>query len=275
MVKIYLVISAALVLLLDNFFEILRQPYSWWLIPVLLVGFCLAFIIIQMLVFFGAILFTDLNQSADKGDKFFRFMTKISLPIIVTLAGVKIRAEGVEKLPQNKHMMFVCNHQHDFDPVIILSTFPDADIGFIGKKEIFTTMPIISRAMHRLHSLPIDRENDREAAKTIIKAIKLIKDDVVSIGIFPEGYVSKTCELLPFRNGCFKIGIKADVPIAVCVINGTQELPKRIFRKRSVVDFRLIDVITPEQYAGMNTQQLGDIIHEKMETALKEIRKEN
>lgn len=270
----YLIISAALILIINNFTEILRQPYSWWLVPVLLIGFFLGLIILQMLVFFGAILFTDVDKSADKGSKFFRFMVKISLPVILTAALVKIDKKGMDKsLPENTRMLFVCNHQHDFDPIIMLSVFPDSEIGFIGKKEIYETRPIIKRAMHRLHSLPIDRENDREAAKTIINAIKLIKGDKASIALFPEGYVSKSCELLPFRNGSLKIATKASVPIVVCAINNTRELPKNIFRRPTTVEFRFLDVIYPEQFEGMNTQEIGEIIHKEMEDALSEMRK--
>ena len=155
----------------------------------------------------------------------------------------------------------------------MLTVFPDSEIGFIGKKEIYETRPIVKRAMHRLYSLPIDRENDREAAKTIINAIKLIKDDKASIALFPEGYVSKSCELLPFRNGSLKIATKANVPIVVCAINNTRELPKRIFRRPSTVEFRFLDVIYPEQFEGMNTQQIGEIIHSQMEAALSDMRK--
>ena len=133
-------------------------------------------------------------------------------------------------------------------------------------------MPLIAKAMHRLHSLPIDRENDREAAKTIIKAIKLIKEDKASIGLFPEGYVSKSCELLPLRNGSLKIALKTGVPVAVCALNNTRELPKNIFRRKTEVEFRLLDVIYPEQYEGMNTAELGEIIHSQMADALKEMR---
>ena len=32
MFYLYLVLSAALIPVLNNFFEILRQPYSWWLV---------------------------------------------------------------------------------------------------------------------------------------------------------------------------------------------------------------------------------------------------
>ncbi len=275
MIYIYIVISAVLIPILNNFFEILRQPYSWWLVPVLLMGFILTFLIIQMLAFGGMILFTNTNKPVDRGEKLFRFSVKHSLPIIIKVARVKINFKAEKQLPQDTRMMIVCNHQHDFDPAVILSAFPDADIGFIGKKEIYITMPFIAKAMHRLRSLPIDRENDREAAKTIIKAINTIKEDKASIAIFPEGYVSKSCELLPFRNGCFKIALKANVPIVVCVINNTREIPKNIFKRKTEVDFRLLDVIYPEQFEGKNTTEIGDEIHTTINTALKEIRGNN
>lgn len=271
MLYFYLVTSAALLLILNNFFEIFKQPYSIWLVPLLLVGFFLGFIIIQFLILLILII-TANTKKPNKASGLFRFFLKISLPIIIKIARVKINYKGIEKLDQSQRVLLVCNHQHDFDPAVILSAFPDAKLAFIGKKEIYTTMKFIAKAMHRIDSLPIDRENDREAAKTIIKAIKLIKEDVASVALFPEGYVSPTCELLPLRNGSLKIAIKSNVPIAVCVINNTREIPKNICRRKTEVEFRLLDIITPEQYAGMNTGELGDIIYEKINSALKEIR---
>jgi 1-acyl-sn-glycerol-3-phosphate acyltransferase len=177
--------------------------------------------------------------------------------------------QGIEKLPENTRMLFVCNHQHDFDPVIIYSVFPDAEIGFIGKKEIYKTMPFIARAMHRLNSLPIDRENNREAAKTIVKAIKIIQDDKASIALFPEGYVSKSCELLPFRNGSLKIAMKAQVPIAVCVINNTRSIVKNMFRRRTDIYLDILEVIDAEAVETGSTAELGDRVHALMENNLK------
>lgn len=271
MLYTYIVASAALVLILNNFFEIFKQPYSIWLVPLLLLAFFVSFIILQFLTLLILILTANTNKP-NKCSKLFRFILKHSLPIIIKVARVEINFKDIDKLDQNQRMLLVCNHQHDFDPAVILAAFPDAKLAFIGKKEIYTEMKFISKAMHRLDSLPIDRENDREAAKTIIKAVKYIKDDVASIGLFPEGYVSKSCELLPLRNGSLKIAIKANVPIAVCVINNTREIPKNICRRKTEVEFRFLDLITPEQYEGLNTQELGDIIYEKINTALKEIR---
>lgn len=268
---VYIIVSAALIPILNNFFPIMKESYSWWLMPILLIGFILIFIILQLLTFALMIQFTN-RKKPPKNTTFFRFLVKISLPLIVKVARVKINTKGTEKFPEDTRVMLVCNHQHDFDPAVIMSVFPDARLGFIGKKEIYTKMPFISKAMHRLNSLLIDRENDREAAKTIINAIKTIKEDTASIAIFPEGYTSLECKLLPFRNGCFKIATKAQVPIAVCVLNNTREIPKNILRRKTEVEFRLLDVIYPEQFEGMNTTQIGDIIHEKMNTALNEMR---
>lgn len=270
--KIYLVVSAALVLIANNFWHIFREDYSWWLVPVLILAIFLCLLVLQFIVFGLMIITTNTKKEPGRDENFFRFLIKHSLPIIVGLAKVKIKAQGLEKMPEDKKVLLVCNHQHDFDPAVIINCFPDATLSFIGKKDIKDEMPFIAKAMHRFSCLFIDRENDREAAKTIITAIKYLKDDRCSIALFPEGYCSKDDNLLPFRNGSLKIAIKAKVPVAVCVINNTKQIPKQIFRKITEVDFRLLDVIYPEVYENMNTAELGDLIYEKMQTALNEIR---
>jgi len=275
MIYFYLVLSAVLIPVLNNFFDILRQEYSWWLVPVLLVSFLIGFVLLHFIVFILCFAFTSIKTSQDKGAKFYRFLLRITLPLIFTVARVKINLSGkaLEEIPTDRQMLFVCNHQHDFDPAVIFKVFLNHDIGFIGKKEIYKTMPLIAKIMHRLYCLPIDRENDREAAKTIIEAIRIIKSKKASIAVFPEGYTSKTCELLPFRNGSFKIATKAKAPIVVCALWGTREVPKRLILRKSEVNFRIIDVIYPEQFENLSTVELGDMIHKQMEKALMEIKK--
>ena len=271
MFYVYLVISAALIPILDNFFEILRHSYSWWLVPLLFAGFFLGLVIIHIL-FTVAWILTIRTDRPVKQRPAFRRWINLTVPLLMKLVRVKVNASGVEKVPENGRMLFVCNHQHDFDPVMMLSVFPDYDIGFIGKKEIYKTMPVIGKAMHGLCGLPIDRENNREAAKTVIEAVHILKEDKASIGLFPEGYTSKSCELLPLRNGSLKIATKAKAPIVVCVLNNTRSIPKRMFLHHTEIEFRVLSVITPEEYEGMNTNELGDIIHSQMNTELDEIR---
>ena len=272
MFYVYLVASAALIHILDNFFEILRHSYSWWLVPLLFAGFFLGLVIIHILFTVAWILTIRTDRPVKKRPAFRKWIN-LTVPLLMKLVRVSVNASGTEKVPEDGRFLFVCNHQHDLAPVMMLSVFPDYDIGFIGKKEIYKTMPLIGKAMHGLCCLPIDRENNREAAKTIIEAVHILKEGKASVGLFPEGYVSKSCELLPFRNGSLKIALKSQVPVAVCVINNTREIAKNFFRRKTKIQFRLLDVITSDRYEGMHTAELGEIIHNQMQTALDEIRK--
>ena len=149
MFYVYLVASAALIPILDNFFEILRHSYSWWLVPLLFVAFFLGFVILHILITVLWILTIRTDRPVKQRPAFRRWIN-LTVPLLMKLVRVKVNAKGVDKVPQNGRMLFVCNHQHDFDPVMMLSVFPDYDIGFIGKKEIYKTMPLIGKAMHGL-----------------------------------------------------------------------------------------------------------------------------
>lgn len=270
--KLYLILSAVVLLIVDRFSGLFRQSNAWWLVALSFIGIFTAFIILQLLVFVFTIILTNMKKPP-KAENFFRFVIRHTLPFLIFLARVKIEACGCDKIPEDKNILFVCNHQHDFDPVIIFAAFPNKKISFIGKKDILEEMPFIAKAMHLLSCLFIDRENDREAVKTVVSAIKYLKEGDRSIGLFPEGYTSKTGELQPFRNGSLKIALKSKVKIAVCVVDNMREIPKNICRQKTVVKFRLVDVITPETYENMTTAELGNLIHSEMETALAEIKK--
>ena len=275
MFTVYIVISAALLPVLDRVCGILHQPYSWWLAPLIFVGSFLSLVILHLLVVIVSVWLVDIKKPADRFAGYYRFLIKHTLPLVMKLVRVKVTVSGAEQVPDNRRMLFICNHQHDFDPVIMLSVFPDHELGFIGKKEIYEKMPLVGKMMHKLHSLPIDRENDREAAKTVIQAARLLKEEKASIGLFPEGYTNIHCDeelMLPFRNGAFKIAYRGDAPIVVCVIDNTRAIPKRLFLHRTEIAFQVLDVIQPEEFKDMNTTELGNRIHAQMEEALHKIR---
>jgi 1-acyl-sn-glycerol-3-phosphate acyltransferase len=255
--------------------KILDHSYSWWLAPLLYVVIFLLLVALHIGAVIGIFALTDINSPAKKGSKFYRFLINITLPMVITLARVKINVTGldIEELPKNQRMFFVCNHQHDFDPVILLTVFKDFKLGFIGKKDIIPEMPLVAKIIHKLNGLFIDREHDREAAKTILQAVKTIKNDEASVALFPEGYVSKDCTLLPFRNGAFKIATKTKCPIVICALNNTRSIPKNMCRKTTKVNLKIVGVLYPEQYEGLTTTEMGDRIHTLMDSALAEIKK--
>ena len=130
-------------------------------------------------------------------------------------------------------------------------------------------MIFVSKAMHRLNGLPIDRENNRSAVLTISKAAEQIKDNTVSMGIFPEGYCSLSGELLEFRNGAFKIAKKAHCPIVVATIKNTRQIVSNMFRRKTDVYVDILDVIPSDKVDELSTAELGEIIHKQMSDNLK------
>ena len=166
------------------------------------------------------------------------------------LGGVHVHVTGLEKLPHDHRFLLVSNHLFAFDPLIYYYAIPHDELAFISKKENFSLF-MVAEIMRELLCLPIDRENDRAALRTILKAIQFLKEDKTSIAVFPEGYTSKTGELNSFRNGAFKIAQKAGVPIVVCVLSNTPAILKNMFRRHTDVYLDVLDIIPVDELNGV------------------------
>ena len=264
MLYVYIVAAAAAIPLLNNFFPILRHNYSVWLVPLLFLGLFLSFVILHVLFFVICGFCVNLNKPQKKVSGFYRGLVGLTLPMVFSLLRVKVQSTGTEKIQGVYPAMLVCNHINNIDPAVMLKEMPGLRLGFIGKKEIYTQMPLVARYMHKLNCLPIDRENNREAAKTVIEAINLIKSETVSIGVFPEGYTSLDGKLHDFRNGAFKIAVKSGCPIVVCTILGTPEAVRNLFKRKSTIYLDVLEVIPGEEVAGMTTAQISERVHAEM-----------
>ena len=71
--------------------------------------------------------------------------------------------------------------------------------------------------------------------------------------------------LHPFRHGVFKIALRAQVPIVVCTLWGTQNVFHNGLRlKPTDVDFHVLGVVEPEQIKGKTAVEVGQMIHGMM-----------
>ena len=213
----------------------------------------------------------DPEQEQESDDPYIRTIVKLYAPAVFRLLGCKIITTGAEKLPKEGRFVLVCNHIFDMDPGIPLTVFPEAQLAFISKKEN-RNMPIIGPLMPKLLCQYIDRENDRAALKTILKCISILKEDKANIAVFPEGGITKDGKLLHhFRPGVFKIAQKANVPIVVCTLRGTQNIVSNIKKlRRTTIDFRLLEVIPAGELKGVTTVQISDRVHAIMAADLGE-----
>ena len=125
-------------------------------------------------------------------------------------------------------------------------------------------MFVIGPMMHKILCQLINRENDREALKTINHAAEFIKNGTCSIGIYPEGWVSKSGELMEFRHGSFRIAKKAECPVVVAHISGTDKILKKPIWKKAEVLLEIKGVIDTEFIKAHKTVEISDFAREIM-----------
>jgi len=135
--------------------------------------------------------------------------------ILLFICGVKKTVIGVENVPKDEPVLYVSNHRSYFDIPVAYTTVPTLT-GFIAKKEI-AKVPILRTWMRFLQCLFLDRNDIRQGLETILKAIEQVKAGY-SIFIAPEGTRNHGKDLLPFREGSFKVAEKtgcAIVPVSI------------------------------------------------------------
>ena len=234
------------------------------LLPACFVG---SFLLLAAIIFGLFVLICsriDPEKPRDTDTPWFRALVMELVHAIITVLPIRVRLTGKEKLPKNGRFLLVSNHLDNIDPAFFYYCFPKSQLAFIGKKET-GSMFLVNKVMPKLLCPSINRENDREALKTILRSIQLLKNDTVSIAVFPEGRINPYRKLAHFRPGVFKIAQKANVPIVVCTLQGTNRvIPQLLKLKRSTVEIHLLDVIGPEQLVDKNTVQIAEQIYTMM-----------
>lgn len=241
------------------------QELTWlWLLPAGFLVSLIALVIVLFVFLYICSCLVNTERPQEKDSRFYRWLITIYAGFVRVLLQMRIHKKGLEKLPKDGRFMLVCNHIHDLDPVVLLDVLSRSQLAFISKRENGRKF-IVGKVMHKILCQPINRENDREALKTILKCIDLLKKDMVSIGVFPEGYTSLDGLLHPFRSGVFKIAQKAQVPIVVCTVQGTNKVFRNAKRlKATDVQLHLLDVISTEELKGCTAVDLADRVHAMM-----------
>ena len=233
----------------------------FWKIPLFALAFFVALVLIHAIILGLSMLAVNLKKDNSRISRYYHILTLATVDLLFTTLSIRVHTTGLEKIPHDKRFLLVSNHTFDFDPAFFMRVMPKIDIGFVGKKEIYSDMIPVAKIMHKLNGLPIDRENNRNAVLTINRASEFIKNDVCCMGIFPEGYCSLTGELLPFRNGAFKIAKKAHCPIVVATISNTKIILKNLFRRPTDIYLDILEVIDTDEVDAKTTAELSEKIY--------------
>ena len=233
-----------------------------------ILGVLLAIAIFYILFLVICSLFVSSKKEYDEHSRFYRALLNGATAIAVKIMRIHLHRTGVEKIPADtKRILFVGNHRSRFDPILSWYLLKHWQIAFVSKPSNFK-IPVFGRFIRKCCFMAIDRENPRNAIKTIQKAAELLVKGDVSVGIYPEGTRSKNCELLPFHNGVFKIAQRADTPIVVLAVSGTENIHKNYPFHHTDVYIDVLDVLPADFVRENRTDVIGERVRTELEKHL-------
>src|SRR5918992_1857735 len=152
---------------------------------------------------------------------------------------------AIPKDPRRPYVV-VSNHE-SFADILLISHLP-WEMKWLSKAELFR-IPVMGWLMHLAGDVPVKRGFGPSAVEAIARCREILSRKV-SVMIFPEGTRSLTRELLPFKDGAFRLAIDAGVPILPLALHGTATALRkhdwRIGRSTGVVE-----VLDPVETAGL------------------------
>jgi 1-acyl-sn-glycerol-3-phosphate acyltransferase len=140
----------------------------------------------------------------------------------------------------------VSNHESNADPFII--SYLPWEMKWLGKASLFK-IPVVGWSMWLAGDIPV-RRGEKDSALQAMAICKRWLDKGMPVMIFPEGTRSKTEELLPFKDGAFRLAIETGADVLPMAVSGTRRaLPKHSWRFATAR--ALVTVGTPISTKGM------------------------
>ena len=223
------------------------------------VGFILFVVISGLLV--------NTKKEYDKHSNFYRFLVNAVTWLTLWCSRVRVHVTGAEKVPDT-NALFVGNHRSNYDSLVTWQVFKKWKIAYISKDSNFK-IPICGRLIRKCCFLAIDWENPRNAIRTINKAAAIINDQNISFGVYPEGTRNKAYTgLLPFHNGVFKIAQKANIPVVVAAVYGTEKIHKNAPWRHTDVYLDVLEVLPADYVKENSTAVIGEQVQQMLLTHL-------
>lgn len=135
------------------------------------------------------------------------------------VVGIRLQQNGPK--PLHSPVVYVANHSNFLDIILAYGLVPDY-FHFMAKDSL-TKVPLFRILFQNSH-IPFDRHNPREAMRAFIRARNDIKAGR-SIFIFPEATQNTAApQLLPFKDGAFRLALATGVPIVPVVFHNNYRL---------------------------------------------------
>ena len=131
--------------------------------------------------------------------------------VIFTHTLYRLRIVGQHHVPQSGGALLVPNHMSFIDGFLLMASV-DRPIRFVVDAA-YATHPLFKWLMTTMKVIPITSAGDTRMILRALRSAGQALDDGEIVCIFPEGQITRTGTLLPFRRGFERIVKGRDVPI--------------------------------------------------------------
>ncbi|ABX44134.1 lysophospholipid acyltransferase family protein [Lachnoclostridium phytofermentans] len=204
--------------------------------------------------------------------RFSQTAAKVFFRIILIFSATKVKVLGRENVPSKEAVLYTANHRGLADIAVAYVTLPTLT-GFVAKKEM-GKIPVMSWWMRNLNCLFLDRENPREGLKTILTGVENIRKGY-SMFIMPEGTRNHEEEMLPFKEGSFKMAEKTGCAIIPVAITNSDAVFERQFPwvKKATVVIHYGNPIYPNDLPKEERKFIGNHVRDVISSMLEEDKK--
>ena len=179
--------------------------------------------------------------------------------VILGLSGVRVRVEGISRIPRDRPVIFISNHQSHFDILALTRALP-GQYRVVAKKELFA-IPVFGWALWLAGFIKIDRSDRDRAFRSLDLAARTIARGR-SVLIFAEGTRSRDGSLRPFKKGAFVLAINSSCPIVPVSISGSRAVlpPGSLRIGRGTIDLVIGEPIETAAYRIENKEELMEAV---------------
>lgn len=259
---IFYILSGVGIVLTALLFLLMPGVSLWWAVPIAL-GLVIVCNLLYVLGIFIYCKRIDMDREYDTIDPGARRWTMGFMNWLLAICRVKTRTVNMDIVPREGEFLLVGNHRSIFDPLCTYVAMKDFPLAFISKPENIHKL-FLGSAPYKCCFLPIDRENARNALKTINTAAARMKAHACSYAIYPEGTRTKTGKLLEFKPGAFKAAQKAHVPVVVVAAEGGETVRHRAPWRSTTVTLTFLGVIDADTVKATKTHELAEQVKEML-----------
>ncbi len=182
--------------------------------------------------------------------------------VFFRLAGIPLRIEGIERLPQAPCVV-VANHASYIDGIVAAAALPPA-FAFVIKKEM-ARVPLASLLLRRLGSAFVERFDRHQGGADTRRVWKLAAGGQ-SLVFFPEGTFDTRRQVGRFLGGAFATAKRSNMPVVAAAIHGSRDvLPSggiRVYRRP--LRFEVLEVLDADEARERSRELIAAAVGEPL-----------